>query len=579
MESKNTLANALVALSALIWIAQAWLIAWCIDSLIHPNFEFHIAVKSAIGVMLLGVLKASLEAIGNRLIYRSARQKLSLLRQEVAASLCERSPLDKSRPASGMAASIIAEQAQTIIAWLTRYKPAQWRTMVVPLAILLAVAIHSWVAALILIGAAPMIPLFMAVVGWRAKAVSEAQMQEMSNINAFLLDRLRGLATLRALGALNATAEKLRSSGQSLKMRTMAVLRIAFLSSAVLELFSALGVALVAVYIGFHLLGEIPFGTYGNKLTLGQGFFILMLAPAFFDPLRDLSAAWHDRASGQAALESLKGLKQAQEKIISPQRGIKGETQTAQSHESVTELTTNSASENGNYPKPQHAVRVENLCFAHPNEAPIFTRFNLEIKTGDHVAITGPSGCGKSALLALLTGLIQAQSGRIEIAGQILNAATVDAIRSQIAWMGQAPHIFSGSVRLNTTLGRQHINQQKLQETLAQSGLRHAIDRLPRSLLGESGIGLSGGEIVRLALARLAANPQATIFMLDEPTSHLDTETAQQVIEIILTLAKDKTLIVATHDPLMIARLPKRIELLAPTQLRMAQNTQKAEAL
>ena len=545
MKSLNAPANALVAFGALLWIPQAGLIAWCINALAQNTANFEVAVQAACGVVLIGALKATLESWGNRLIFRSARQQLAALRQQVSQSLCERSPLDKTRPASGMAASIMAEQAEAIIPWLTRYQPAQWRTMVVPLVILIVVSYFSWVPALILIGSAPMIPLFMAVVGWRAKAVSEAQMQEMGNINAFLLDRLRGLTTLRALGAVQATEQQLRRTGESLKEKTMAVLRIAFLSSAVLELFSALGVALVAVYIGFHLLGELPFGAYGHKLSLGEGFFILMLAPAFFEPLRDLSAAWHDRASGQAAMEGLQALGQAQEKIIPslPQAPAPAPTAVAAANQSGSRIA------------------IDELLFAHEGETPVFAHFNLRIEAGEHVALTGPSGSGKSVLLALIAGLVQPQGGRIEIDGQRLEASTMQATRNGIGWMGQKPHIFTGSTRTNTTLGRAHIDHAQLDHALQQSGIATVIERLPGHILGEGGTGLSGGEIIRLALARLAANPAAKLLLLDEPTSHLDTETAHQVIDVILHIAQGKTLLVATHDPLMIARLGRTIAL------------------
>ena len=551
MKSLNAPANALVAFGALLWIPQAGLIAWCINALAQNTANFEVAVQAACGVVLIGALKATLESWGNRLIFRSARQQLAALRQQVSQSLCERSPLDKTRPASGMAASIMAEQAEAIIPWLTRYQPAQWRTMVVPLVILIVVSYFSWVPALILIGSAPMIPLFMAVVGWRAKAVSEAQMQEMGNINAFLLDRLRGLTTLRALGAVQATEQQLRRTGESLKEKTMAVLRIAFLSSAVLELFSALGVALVAVYIGFHLLGELPFGAYGHKLSLGEGFFILMLAPAFFEPLRDLSAAWHDRASGQAAMEGLQALGQAQEKIIPslPQVPVPAPAP------APTAVAVAAANQSGS------RIAIDELLFAHEGETPVFAHFNLRIEAGEHVALTGPSGSGKSVLLALIAGLVQPQGGRIEIDGQRLEASTMQATRNGIGWMGQKPHIFTGSTRTNTTLGRAHIDHAQLDHALQQSGIATVIERLPGHILGEGGTGLSGGEIIRLALARLAANPEAKLLLLDEPTSHLDTETAHQVIDVILHIAQGKTLLVATHDPLMIARLGRTIAL------------------
>lgn len=168
--------------------------------------------------------------------------QLSSLRALVLQSLAQASPLDKSRPASGQAASAMVEQAEAIVPWLARYQSAMWRVRLLPLVILATVAWQSWVVALILMVAAPLIPLFMAIVGWRAKAASEEQMLQLGHMNAFLLDRLRGLSTLRALHAVDLTGQRLRDHAEGLRARTMRVLRIAFLSSAVLELFSALGV-------------------------------------------------------------------------------------------------------------------------------------------------------------------------------------------------------------------------------------------------------------------------------------------------------------------------------------------------
>ena len=184
--------------------------------------------------------------------------------KEAVSALAARSPLDINRPASGFAASVLAEQAEAIVPYLSRFRPARLKATIVPIAIVLCVLPISWAAAIVLLVSAPLIPVFMALIGWRAKAASEKQLVEMGGMNAFLLDRLRGLATIRSLDAVDLTARRLRDNAQSLAARTMAVLRIAFLSSAVLELFAALGVAMVAVYIGFHLLGQLNFGAWGR---------------------------------------------------------------------------------------------------------------------------------------------------------------------------------------------------------------------------------------------------------------------------------------------------------------------------
>lgn len=548
MKHTPWLGHALLAASTLLWLPQAALLAWAIDSLARDAATgMAVSVRTAVGVLLLGLLKASLEAWGQRRVFVQARQHLTQLREHATAALGSRSPLDKQRPASGLAASMVAEQAEAIVPWHSRYQPAQWRTLLVPPAILLAVAVHSWLAALILLCSAPLIPLFMAIVGWRAKAASEEQMVELGGLHAFLLDRLRGLATLRALGAVQATATQLRRSGESLKERTMKVLRIAFLSSAVLELFSALGVALVAVYIGFHLLGEVPFGTWGQPLTLGQGLFVLMLAPAFFEPLRELSAAWHDRASGQAALANLALLQQPGVAVVT------------ESSDSVQPVIPSAPAGMG--------IEMQQVDFAHGDEPPVLHGFDLSVQPGEHLAIVGASGSGKTVLLALLAGLLQARQGHIRLDGQPLDAGTIGTLRQQMAWMGQKPHIFTGSMHTNTTLERDRVDAQRVAETLAHSGIQALVERLPGQILGEGGTGLSGGEIARLALARLAANPQARLLLVDEPTAHLDSETAAQVIDTLLHLARGKTLLVATHDPLLMARLPRHVRLESPSPI------------
>src|SRR5690606_14412668 len=244
---------------ALLWLPQAGLIALVIGA-IAAGEGVDSALLPASGVLALGLLRAGLEALGGRKAFLAAREYLSMSRLKAVDALAAGSPLDRARPASGQAASVLTEQAEALLPYLSRFRPARLKATILPLAILVAVLPYSWVAALILLFAAPLIPIFMALIGWRAKAASEAQLVEAGSLNAFLLDRLRGLATIRALDAVDATATRLRANAEDLRRRTMAVLRIAFLSSAVLELFSALGVALMAVYVGFHLLGELNFG-------------------------------------------------------------------------------------------------------------------------------------------------------------------------------------------------------------------------------------------------------------------------------------------------------------------------------
>ena len=528
--------------AALLWLPQAALLAWAVQGLATGRGMAAVWWPAA-GILFLGVLRAVAEAWAGRRIFAAARAHLSRLRMLVAASLSAGSPLDRTRAPSGLAASVIAEQAEAIVPYLVRYQPARWRLALVPPIILAVVASQSWLAALVLLLAAPLIPLFMVIVGRGAQAASKAQMVEMGGMNAFLLDRLRGLATLRALGAVGATADRLGDAAQSLRRRTMAVLRIAFLSSAVLELFSALGVAMVAVYVGFHLLGTLDFGGWGQRLSLGQGLFILLLAPAFFEPLRELAAVWHDSAAGKAALQALEQL--ARHEIPLP--GTQMEVRAADS--GPTRLPT------------APAIVVRDLHFAHPGEAPLFAGLDLRVAAGEHVALLGASGSGKTALLSLLAGLMPAARGQIAIGGVALSDRSIGALRQRIGWMGQHPHVFAGAVEANVALGRAGITTAKVQAAIDLAWLDGVAQARPLAMLGEGGSGLSGGEAVRLALARLAVQVDADLLLIDEPTAHLDTDTANRVGEALIALAQGKTLIVATHDPVLAARLGRVIRL------------------
>lgn len=540
-------------LAGLIWLPQAALLAWAVQ-LMADGQGVAAVWPMAAGVLLLGLLRAWAEGHGGLLANRAARMQLSGLRAQVVQSLAQASPLDKNRPASGQAAGAMVEQAEAIVPWLARYQSAMWRVRLLPLVILATVAWQSWVVALILIVAAPLIPLFMAIVGWRAKAASEEQMLQLGHMNAFLLDRLRGLSTLRALHAVDLTGQRLRDHAEDLRARTMRVLRIAFLSSAVLELFSALGVAMVAVYIGFHLLGTLNFGAWGDKLGLGQALFVLLLAPAFFEPLRDLSAVWHDRAAGEAALQTLQNMQTQSVQIVG--------TQHAAEASPVNERLS---------PGKPVSVSVCGLEVQAPGSDSSLAPLTLHIQAGEHVALWSPSGSGKSVLLAQIAGLLPVQQGRIELDRQALDARSATQLRRRMAWLGQLPHVFAGSAARNIALGRSSVGPEQIAQATQQAALDETLAQRPGASLGEGGAGLSGGEVVRLALARMATQTEAGLLLVDEPTAHLDPETAAQITQSLRHLARGRTMLVATHDAKLAAAMDRVIEL--PLQ-RRAQESQ-----
>ncbi len=539
MRSPGRLSIGLQIAASFIWIAQAGLLAMAVGDIAAGGVAAAV-VAPAVAVFVLGVVRAVLDRAGSRLAFTAARRELARLRAEAIAALATRSPLDASRPSSGFVASTVAEQAEAVVPYLSRFQPLRWRAMIVPLAIFACVFPLSWVAALILLVAMPLIPVFMALIGWRAREASERQLAKMGDMNGFLLDRLRGLATIRSFDAVDSTAVRLRHEADLLRRRTMSVLRIAFLSSAVLELFSALGVAMVAVYVGFHFLGQLEFGAWGDKLSLGQGVFILMLAPAFFEPLRDLSAVWHDRAAGVAALEALEKVMTAGEAIVP-----------------VDETGTGPAAAGG-----AASVTLDEVHFHHAGQGrKVFDGLSLDIRPGERVAVMAPSGGGKSTLLALIGGLAVPQAGIVRIGGEPLRSDTAGRLRAGMAWIGQMPHIFAGTLRRNVTLGRPDIGQREAGAALEAARLGAVALRRAGAVLGEGGAGLSGGEALRLAIARAAATQGAGLVLADEPTAHLDRRTADEITDMLLEVAKGRTLIVATHDPVLAARMDRIVTL------------------
>lgn len=526
-------AASLQTAAALLWIPQASLLAYAVGGIADGD-GLRDVLWPAFFVLVLGIAKALFDAVGGQIALDSARTELSLRRQVAVAALARRSPIDGTRPASGQVASILGEQAELVVPYLARFFPARFKASVTPFVILACVLATSWVAALVLFIAMPLIPLFMALIGWRAQAASEKQLAATGRLNAFLLDRLRGLATIRSFDAVGPTATRLRADAEDLKTRTMAVLKIAFLSSAVLELFAALGVAMVAVYVGFSLLGEIHFGTWSGKLSLAEGLFILLLAPAFFEPLRELSSVWHDRAAGEAAIKALDSLGECGIEIVD------------------TEST-------GPAPRVDRLdIEFNDVSFRYDCLRPsALSGFNCLITDGEHVALSGASGAGKSTLLALIAGLAPPQTGQVLIDGRSVDAG----VRSTMAWIGQTPHIFAGSLAGNVLLNR-HCGV--LQEALALARLDGVAAAYGKRPLGEGGAGLSGGEALRLAIARAAANPFIRIILADEPTAHLDAVTAAEITESLIALASERTLIVATHDRRLAARMDRRIVIDAP---------------
>src|SRR6202049_3367625 len=293
-------AVALSLAANLVWIPQALTLADIVAAVaIGTDAELTrlspIMLASLFALLLVArsVAEAGAFALSAR---TSAAVKLELRRKLVQAVL-PWSPFDATRPPAGEIAALVVDQVETIDPFLVRYQIARFRMVVMPAAILVAILPVSWAVALILAVTGPLIPVFMALIGATARERSRRQLDEFGNLTGLLLDRLRGLTTIRLLGAEERVAAAIEASGERVRRSAMDVLSIAFLSSAALEFFATVGVAMVALYVGFYLLGWTTYGATLTAFGLSGGLFMLLLAPEFFQPLRDFAAAYHDRAA------------------------------------------------------------------------------------------------------------------------------------------------------------------------------------------------------------------------------------------------------------------------------------------
>lgn len=534
-----SLVSSLSVTASLLWIPQAGVVAVLLSALIsgEPGL-FGPWVASGL-FLLIGILRAGLSWAAGGIAFAASDQATSRERASILAAQGRRSPVIAGQHSSAEIASLAADKLDLVAPYLTRYAPAMARTRIVPLAILAVAFSLSWVVGIILLAAGPLIPVFMALVGLAARDASERQMQEVGSMNALLLERIRALTDLRLLDATRRTLSDFEAAADRLRRETMEVLRIAFLSSAVLELFSAIGVALVAVYVGFALIGDLSFGAWTTPLTVGEGIFLLLLAPDFFQPLRDLASAWHDKAAASA---------------------VAGEIADIEDEPSIDILGEGAAC--SPLPGPA-AIATDALVWMTPNGRRIAFP-DIEIEPGRTLAVTGPSGSGKTTLLALLAGLAAPTSGMITVAGERLDDRTADAWRARLTWIGQTPHFSNESLRANLILSGARRDDARLENALADASADAIVRALPRGLdtrLGEAGHGVSGGEARRLLVAR-AIYSNADIVLADEPTADLDSETAHAVSEGLLALAaRGATLIVATHDLDLAARLDAVIDL------------------
>lgn len=519
--SRQRLAALCICTSGALLIGQAAAIAWLIQEVLVVHRPLADTTPVLLGLLLVLALRALLGSATQAAAGDVADAARLTLRERVYRRLMGLGPLWLRQQRSGELGELMLAHADSVESYYAGYQPVRIEVVVVPLLILLAVAWVDWVVALILLFTAPLVPFFMMLVGWGAEAAGRAQLGELARMSGHFADRIKGLGLLRLYGRGEAELDGVAAAAEGVRERTMKVLRIAFLSSTVLEFFASVSVAMVALYLGLSYLGLMSL--HAAVPTLGAGMFCLLLAPEFYAPLRRLAAHYHDRANALAAAAEVERLLGELPAQVDP-------AEAAAAPVRAPELLEQHA--------PPVVVRdlvLRPLGASHD----VVQQLSFQIEAGQRLALVGPSGSGKSTLLEALAGWLPAQSGTIVLRPGL-----------EVGYAGQRPYLFHGSIADNLRLADPGVSDARLLAVAEAAQVMRFAAHLPEGLdtvIGERGFGLSGGEARRIGLARLLLrDPQ--LLLLDEPTAFLDPETEAALLQTLAAFARDRAVVIATHS-------------------------------
>ncbi len=504
----------------LLMIAQAWLLSSVIAGVFLQGYGLAESAPILGGLLGIFVARAGLGWLQEAAGAAAAAKIKNELREKLVGQLYRLGPAYLQGEQSGELTATVVQGVELLDAYYSQFLPQVVLALLIPVSILCVVFPIDLLSGLVFLCTGPLIPFFMVLIGKSAEVVTRRQFTALGRMSAFFLDTLQGLATLKQFNQSQARVAQIAEVSELYRARTLEVLRLTFLSALALELAATLSTAVVAVEIGLRLL-------YGQMEFL-PAFFILILAPEFYQPLRLLGLRFHAGAAGAAAGQRIRMILAASpvgEKHLSQTDGIVLKTQ-------------------------PHVISFDHLTFQYPNRSePALNEISLELRQGQMTALVGASGAGKSTLAYLLLGFLQAQAGSMRVDGVDRRDLNEAAWRRQVAWVPQHPYLFQDTLAANIRLGQPEASQAEVESAARLAGLDEFARSLPlgyETLVGEQGARLSGGQAQRLALAR-AFLMDAPVIVLDEPTAQLDPELEEQLVETMTRLCQGRIALVIAH--------------------------------
>jgi len=517
----GTLAGALV-------VAQAFAVAWLVTALLDRDATG--SGRAALAVLAVTAGRAAAGWVVDAASARASAAVVTGLRRRVVAAALSLGSVRLSRRRSGELGLLATRGVAAVDPYLTRYLPAVVLAAVLPGLAVLAIATQDLLSALIVVLTLPLVPVFAVLVGMATRDRAERQWRVLAQLSGHFVDVVRGLPTLVVFRRAEAQGETIRRVTDRYRRATGETLKLAFASSAVLELVATLSVALVAVTVGLRLST--------GSLDLFTALVVLLLAPEAYWPLRRVGAEFHAAAEGTATFEAVESLLAEADLVVSG-RGLRPPLASADSAD------------------PASIVEVADVTVVYPQrEVPVLDGFSAAIPRRGLTAVVGPSGAGKSTLLQVLTGELVPVAGEVVVGGVALprDPAGLRGWQERVAWLPQRPWLLPGSVRDNVRLGRPDATDEEVWAALERVALADLVRSRDTGLdleVGEDGAALSAGERARLALARVVVSRREVV-LLDEPSAHLDALTENVVAGTLSWLAERCSVVVVAHRPRLV---------------------------
>ncbi|OMH38867.1 thiol reductant ABC exporter subunit CydD [Motiliproteus sp. MSK22-1] len=540
---------AMGAIAGILLIGQAALMAWIVDKVMFSDWSLKQCQPYLLTMLALILSRSLFSRFSERLAFEGAARIKISLRDQLLRRLYQLGPCYINNERSAEISNCLHNGIDALEAYYARYLPAVAFSSLIPLAILVVVFPLDWKSGLIFLVTAPLIPFFMILIGSQAEQLNQQRWRALARMGNHFLDLIQGLTQLKLYNASRREIDTVAQVADQYRHSTLSVLKVAFLSSLALEFLATISIALIAVIIGFRL--------YWGEMNFGMGLMVLLLAPEFYQPFRNLGTQYHARMEGISAAEKML------------------EILNANVPDQPSASDTDKAS-NSNILHQVQSISLENVHYSYSPDRPAIQGININITSPGLYALVGESGAGKTTLVEMLLGFISPQKGHIKINQQPLQQLGVHLWRQQLAWIPQSPQLFSGSIIDNIRLGNTAADLDSVKRAAEKAGASTFIDAFPdgyNTQIGEQGTGLSGGQRQRIALAR-AFLRKSTVLILDEPTSHLDPE-SEHLIQQSLKLYAQEHIVIVVAQRLHTVRMAERIFMMSSGLLLESGNHQQ----